>query len=55
MSMDIPDFEQRRKDNLDRLYELHEELQTIAEADLEYARYARNALDRLEAEGYDVE
>lgn len=55
MSIDIPDYEQQRADNLDQLYELRDELQTIAEADIEYARYAQNALDRLEAEGYDVE
>lgn len=52
--LDIPDHEQKREENLERLYELREELQTVADADIEYAKYAENALETLRAEGYDV-
>lgn len=51
---DIPEYEQKRKENLDRIYDLREELQIVADADIEYAKYAQNALDTLREEGYDV-
>lgn len=53
-ALDIPDHEKRREENLDRLYELREELQIIAESDAEYAKYAQNGLETLREAGYDV-
>jgi len=41
-------------DRLDELYELREELQTIAGTDARYAEYAENALASLREAGYDV-
>jgi len=53
-TLDIPDHEEKRHENLDRLYELREELQTIADSDAEYAEYAENFLNSLRGAGYDV-
>jgi len=47
---DTPDDQNR----LDELYELRDELQTIAGSDAKYATYAENALDTLREAGYDV-
>jgi hypothetical protein len=44
----------KRDEALETLYGLREELQTVAETDCPYARYAQNALDELRQEGYDV-
>lgn len=54
LDLDIPDHEQKRQENLDRLYALREEWRTIADSDGPYAKYAENALRRLREEGYDV-
>lgn len=43
-----------RKDRLDTLYDLREELQTVAEADIEYSKYAKEGLRTLRENGYDV-
>ena len=48
------DPEDRQEENLDKLYELREQFEIIADSDAEYATYAQNALDRLEEAGYDV-
>ncbi len=53
-TLDVPDHERKREENLDRLYELREEMQIIAESDGPYAKYAENGLKRLREEGYDV-
>jgi hypothetical protein len=52
--IDAPDHVQRRKENLDRLYDLREELETVANSDADYAAYAESFLETLRAEGYDV-
>ena len=49
-----PDPTDRREEGLDKLYELREELKTIADSEAEYARFAENALDTLREAGYDV-
>ncbi|MCJ0619504.1 hypothetical protein JZX76_08275 [Haloarcula hispanica] len=41
-------------DRLETLYNVHEELQTIAESDVPYAEYAENWLASLREAGYDV-
>lgn len=53
--IDLPDHEQRRKETLDRLYELREELRIAANSDTDYAEYAQNGLETLKEEGYDVD
>lgn len=53
-TIDIPEHEQKRQEVLDQIYDLREELKIIADADVEYAKYAQNALDTLREEGYDV-
>jgi hypothetical protein len=53
-SIDLPDHEQKRKETLDRLYELREELETVAASDAGYAKYAQNGLETLHEAGYDV-
>ncbi|WP_436933728.1 hypothetical protein [Halovenus marina] len=53
-TLELPDHEQKREANLDRLYELREELKIVAESDIDYAQYAQNALETLRQEGYDV-
>lgn len=50
----MTDADERREEALDRLYELREELQTIADSDAEYAKYAREGLRKLREAGYDV-
>lgn len=44
----------RTKERLQPLYEVHEELQLIAESDVPYARDAQNFLESLREAGYDV-
>lgn len=44
----------QRKDRLDKLYELREELQIVADADVEYSKYAKEGLRTLREAGYDV-
>jgi hypothetical protein len=53
--IDLPDHEQKRKETLDRLYEMREDLKTAADSNTEYAQYARNGLQTLQGEGYDVD
>jgi len=53
-ALETADHEQKRQENLERLYDLHEELQTIANSDAQYSEYAQNALETLQEEGYDV-
>ena len=48
---DIPDAEEAA---LEELYDLREELKLVAEADVAYAKYAENGLERLREAGYDV-
>jgi hypothetical protein len=55
MSIELPDYERKREDALDRLYELREQFKIIANSDAEYAKYAENALQRLQEEGYDID
>lgn len=47
-------FEEKRAEALDELYEYVEELQTIADSDTKYAKYAQAGLENLEEAGYDV-
>ena len=44
----------KREDALEQLYEIRDDLKTVANSDAEYATYAQNALDELEEAGYDV-
>jgi hypothetical protein len=53
--IDLPDHERKRKETLDRLYELRDDLKTIANSDADYAEYAHNGLETLKKEGYDVD
>jgi len=48
------DIEAKAEENLDRLYELRDELKLIADSDCRYATYAENFLESLEEAGYDV-
>lgn len=48
------DPDAKADDRLDALYEVHEELQLIADSDARYASYAQNALESLREAGYDV-
>lgn len=52
--IDIPEYEQKREENLETLYGLREEFKIIAEADVEWSKYAEEALRTLREEGYDV-
>jgi hypothetical protein len=52
--IDLPDYEQKRKETLDRLYALREDLITAAISDTDYAKYAQNGLESLDEAGYDV-
>lgn len=54
MSTRPQDVDARIDERLERLYELREELKTIANSDVEYAEYASNGLERLQEAGYDV-
>lgn len=47
-------MEDRRKENLETLYELREELKLIADSEGPYAKYAENWLESLREAGYDV-
>lgn len=47
-------LDDRREERLEALYELREEFETVAEADVPYAKWAENALETLRKEGYDV-
>jgi hypothetical protein len=47
-------LDERRDQRLETLYELREEFKIVAESDVEYAKYAENALEVLREEGYDV-
>jgi len=47
-------MEEKQKENLDKLYELREELELVAASDAEYAKYAVNFLESLDEAGYDV-
>lgn len=47
-------FDSHDEDRLEKLYELRDELQTIADSDAEWARYAQEGLDQLREAGYDV-
>jgi len=49
--IDAPDHEQRRQENLDRLYDLREELETVADSDADYAAYAESFLETLREAG----
>ena len=49
--IELPDHEQRRQENLERLYDLREELQTVADSDADYAEYAENFLESLREAG----
>lgn len=53
---DIPHerLDEKREQRLDKLYGLKEDLEIIAASDARYAKYARNALETLHEEGYDV-
>jgi len=53
-TLEVPDHEQKREENLDRLYELRKDLHIIADSDARYSEYAQNALETLQEEGYDV-
>lgn len=50
----MPTVEERTEARLDQLYEMRDDLETIANSDAEYADYARAALQRLRQAGYDV-
>lgn len=52
--IDIPEHEQKRQESLERLYDLRDELETVANSDTKYAQYAQNGLERLQEAGYDV-
>lgn len=39
---------------LETLYDVHEDLQTIANSDAEWSKYAKEGLDLLREAGYDV-
>ena len=49
-----PENDEPSDDRLDKLYEVHEELQLIADSDARYAKYAKNGLESLREAGYDV-
>ena len=47
-------IEEKLEGRLEKLYAIREELQLVAESDLEYAKYAETGLERLREAGYDV-
>lgn len=48
------ELQQREEEELDQWYELREELEIVAEADVRWSKYARNILQDLREAGYDV-
>jgi len=46
--------EEEQEDALETLYNVHEDLQVIADSDAEWAKYAEKGLEKLREAGYDV-
>jgi hypothetical protein len=49
------DINKRKRERLDTLYELREELRIVADSEGPYAKYGQNGLEALRDAGYDLE
>jgi len=52
---DPPGYEAKRREALDKLYEIRDELELIALTESDYSKYDRNGLKALQEAGYGVD